>query len=791
MNEDRSIGEVVWSAAVVAAAPATVTSPALGDGRALAATWPMALLATLLASLALYHLQVYFRRRESTEYLWFAVGVLHLVGIIFLEYWARELVSDPGMVSRWLEAAIYLAVPILIQFSWTLLSLPLPLPPLLRAYQVSHLALAASVFLMPASLLTATHAWRWLWGIPGWILLAVLCADTLRRRTLEARVLGIGGLILAITGLVGWGSQLAGSDSMLRWPLWITALFVLATTVVLSWRFHRIHQDLDDLRLRLEEMVEDRTHELEAANDRLHSELVEQRLAEEAMRMLERGVEQSIDGIVVTDLEGKIEFANEAWAKMHGYEAIEVLNRDLSFFHSAEQMEGEVKPCLEQVERSGFFEGEIDHVKKDGSRFPTWMSVTLLKDPEQGPVGIVGVGRDISEREQGERERRHLDSKLRQARRLESLGNLACAIANDYNNMLTPVVSNATMLLRDLEAGSAVYDRVRLIEAAADRAADLTTQLLAYAGEDRTVMREIDLGDLIRAMRKQLDRQMAAGAVLQLELGDRPTRVAADPTQARRVIRNLVSNASEALDGVPGTVTLRTRWVDVAAGDLQDADLDAAREPGRYVLLEVADTGRGISDEVRAKMFDPFFSTRPSARGLGLAAVFGIVRGHRGAIKVRSRQGQGTSVRLLFPILENPAAVVDRSPPAEAEYHGSGKVLVVDDEELIREVSEWILEDGGFQVLTAADGVEALELFRRDSALIRVVLLDNHMPNMDGEAVLRELHRLQPSARVILMSGYPEKAVTRNLAGLGLSGFLKKPFRPHDLMGKVRQVLEA
>ncbi|MEE8524324.1 MAG: 7TM diverse intracellular signaling domain-containing protein, partial [Thermoanaerobaculia bacterium] len=318
MNEDRSICEVAWRrlcrfsvplavfpwpAAVVAATPAAAASAALGGDRVLATTWPMALLATLLASLAFYHLQIFFRRRESAEYLWFAVGVLHLVGIVFLEYWAQELVSSPGLISRSREAAMHLAVPLLIQFSWTLLSRPLR--PLLRAYQASHLALAAAMFLIPGPLMTATHAWRWLWGIPGWILLAVVCADALRRGTLEARVIGIGGLALALTGLVGWGGQIAGWDSMLPWPLWIAAVFVLATTLVLSWRFHRIYQDLDELRLRLEEMVEDRTDELEAANDKLHSELAEQRLAEEAMRMLERGVEQSIDGVVVTDLEGK------------------------------------------------------------------------------------------------------------------------------------------------------------------------------------------------------------------------------------------------------------------------------------------------------------------------------------------------------------------------------------------------------------------------------------------------------------------------------------------------------
>ncbi len=645
---------------LVGSALAAFAAAAPVSNRAFIETWPTVLLATVLATIAFYHFQIFLRRRQSTESLWFALAIV---------------------------------------------------------------------------------------------------------------------VLLAVIGL--------------RWPLWIVGALVLPAVVMLAWRSHRVQQELDDMRLQLEEMVEDRTHELEAANERLKIELAEKRLAEEAMRMLERGVEQSIDGIVVIDLAGKVEFANQAWAKMHGHEVFDVVGRNLRLFHSAEQMEEAVKPCLEQVEMEGFFEGEIEHVKKDGSHFPTWMSVTLLQDPEEGPVGFVGVGRDISERRRSEHERRHLDSKLRQARRLESLGNLARAIANDYNNMLTPLVSNATVLLRDLHQGSASYDRVRLIEAAADRAADLTTQLLAYAGEDRKILREVDLGDLVREIADSLDKQVTAGAKLELELYEQPTPVAADPTQARRLIRNLVSNAFAALDGKPGTVTLRTRWADVDASDFQDADLAEACEPGRYVLLEVADTGSGISDEVRAKMFDPFYSTRPSARGLGLAAVFGIVRGHGGAIKVRSQPEEGTAIRVLFPILENPTTVVDPSPPAEADYQGSGKVLVVDDEELIREVSEWILEERGFQVLTAADGVEALELFRRDSALIRVVLLDNHMPKMDGEAVLRELHRLQPAARVILMSGYPEKDVTRNLKGLGLAGFLKKPFRPHDLMGKVRQVLEA
>ena len=244
--------------------------------------------------------------------------------------------------------------------------------------------------------------------------------------------------------------------------------------------------------------------------------------------------------------------------------------------------------------------------------------------------------------------------------------------------------------------------------------------------------------------------------------------------------------------GIVGTVaqTGMARIVDDTRQDpdyLRGAELDEIRSSGSCLSIAVRDSGRGIDEETRAKMFDPFFSTRASARGLGLATVFGIVRAHRGAIKVETEPGRGTTFELLFPV-----AVERVAPPPEPlpRFVGSGTVLVVDDERLMREVSESILEESGFDVLTAGSGPRALELFRRGREAIRLVLLDNKMPGMDGFEVLRKIRRLDPAARVILMSGYQEKDVLAGGAETEISGFLQKPFRPDDLLRKVREALE-
>ncbi len=753
--------------------------------RAFNATLPVMVLAVLLTAVALYHLQLYVRRRESVEYLWFALTVLDFVAIIFLQNWAHQLTPSYSLAQRLMEAAVHLVLPLLIQFVSSFLSRPIPRH--LKAYQLSHLVLAAFALFAPSfGWLLLTRAGRWAWGLPGWIYLSVQLARKLRRGDVEARSIGLGGLALTLAGSVEWISQTAGWGSTLPLPLWAAGAFAVAMTVSLSSRFNRIHQELDGLRLRLEQMVEDRTNELKIANDKIASEIAERRLAEEAMRMLERAVEQSIDGILVTDLEGKIQFLNQAWAQMHGCEVFDVLGKNLSLFHTPEQLAVELRPCLEVVKETGAFEGEIGHRRGDGSTFPTWMSITLVRDPDAGPVGFAVVGRDISERKKGEGEQAVLEAKVQHAKKLESLGDLAGGIAHDYNNVLTGVLGNSSLLLRDLVPGSPARDKIELIEAAAERAADLTAQLLAYAGEDPLVVRKLELGELVQET--ELRRLVAPNATLELRLEGELPSVAVDPVQIRRAIRNLVSNASAALGGEPGSVTVCIRLIDVDPADLEDAALDDVRDPGECVSIEVRDTGGGISDEVKRRMFEPFFSTRASARGLGLATVFGIVRGHRGAIKVTSRPGEGTAFELLFPVAVE--RVAPRPEPLP-RFEGSGTVLVVDDERLMREVSESILEECGFEVLTAASGPQALQIYRRERQAIQVVLLDNRMPEMNGFEVLQEIRRLEPAAQVILMSGYQEKDVLSEVVDPGISGFLQKPFRPDDLLRKVREALQG
>jgi CheY-like chemotaxis protein len=259
---------------------------------------------------------------------------------------------------------------------------------------------------------------------------------------------------------------------------------------------------------------------------------------------------------------------------------------------------------------------------------------------------------------------------------------------------------------------------------------------------------------------------------------------------------NLLTNASEAVGDSPGTITLVTGSVHADRAYLAGAFVDEDIPEGDYVFLDVSDTGCGMDAETRAKIFDPFFSTKFSGRGLGLAAVLGIVRGHRGAVRVYSEPGQGTAVKVLFPAAEKGTAVPHRPSeeapaPRDADFRGSGTVLVIDDEPSVRDVARAILERAGFEVLVAASGREGLERFRAGADRIVAVLLDMTMPDFSGEEVFAELRSIRPGVPVILSSGYNEQDATRRFAPAGLAGFIQKPYLPADLLSKVRAALRV
>jgi len=383
-----------------------------------------------------------------------------------------------------------------------------------------------------------------------------------------------------------------------------------------------------------------------------------------------------------------------------------------------------------------------------------------------------------------------LEAKLQHAQKLESLALLAGGIAHDFNNLLVGILGNVALALSELDEESPLLPVLEDAQGSARRAAELTKQMLAYSGRGRFVLSYVDLNTLLEETRGLLHSAMPKTARLELDLAEELPTVRADPGQLRQVIVNLVSNAADALGENSGRISVRTSTHEADSEYLASSYYDDSLPAGRYVCLEVTDTGAGMDAATTAKIFDPFFTTKFTGRGLGLAAVLGIVRGHHGAVRVDSAVGRGSSFRLLFPAADAPARVASPSePPESGTFTGTGYILIADDEETVRNVAQRVLTQRGHRVLVAEDGIDAVEKFRAHAGAIMLVLLDLTMPGIGGEQVFRELTRIQPGVPVILTSGYSEQDVTASFASEGLAGFLQKPWGPDELLGSLRRVL--
>jgi PAS domain S-box-containing protein len=389
----------------------------------------------------------------------------------------------------------------------------------------------------------------------------------------------------------------------------------------------------------------------------------------------------------------------------------------------------------------------------------------------------------------GEEERRKLEEKIQQTQKMESLGVLAGGIAHDFNNLLMGILGNANLALDEMPAEAPARYSLQQIEVATRRAADLTKQMLAYSGKGRFVVKALDLSVLVEEMLHMMQVSISKKAVLKLNLTERLPAIRADATQIRQIVMNLITNASEAIGDRSGIIAITTGAMECDQEYLSTTHLNEDLKGGLFVTLEVSDTGVGMSAETQARIFDPFFTTKFTGRGLGLAAVLGIVRGHHGAIKVYSEPGRGTTFNVLFPASEDQAETLEGRKAGDTKWKGSGTILVADDEETIRALARRILEKAGFDVITAEHGLRAVEAFRERAEEITAVLLDMTMPHMDGEQVFRELRRIRPDVCVILSSGYNEQDATRRFSGTGLAGFIHKPYSPAELIAKIREVL--
>jgi two-component system cell cycle sensor histidine kinase/response regulator CckA len=341
----------------------------------------------------------------------------------------------------------------------------------------------------------------------------------------------------------------------------------------------------------------------------------------------------------------------------------------------------------------------------------------------------------------------------------------------------------------ELPTESPVRRTLERLETAALRAAELTNQLLAYSGRGKFVIEPVNVNVLIEEMVNLLQAAVPKNVVLRLDLARNIPVIEGDATQLRQVVMNLIMNAAEAIGDRSGVITVSSGVTAVDKAYLAGTYLDEDMPEGLYSYVEISDTGCGMDEKTRLRIFDPFFTTKFTGRGLGLAAVLGIVRGHKGTLKVYSEPQRGSTFKILLPAVGEIAPEIHAAGEAGPAAGGSGVILVVDDEETVRTVARIALEKAGFRVLTAVDGREALELFHRETGLIDLVLLDMTMPHLSGEETFRELRRMRQDVRVILSSGYNEMDAVSKFAGKGLAGFIQKPYRPIDLISRVKSAL--
>ncbi len=429
---------------------------------------------------------------------------------------------------------------------------------------------------------------------------------------------------------------------------------------------------------------------------------------------------------------------------------------------------------------------EWDHLTGGGHAFPSEVSLTAMSR-EEGPI-IQAIVRDIGAQKRAEADRAALERQLFQAQKMESLGVLAGGIAHDFNNLLMGVLGHAGLALEQLNPLHPARRNLEAIQKAGQRAADLTRQMLAYSGRGQFVVRNLDLTAQVEEMLHLLEVSLPKTVVLKLDLRRGLPAISADAAQIQQVIMNLVINAAEAIGEASGLITLATGAQHLDAAMIQALLVGQDVAPGSYVFLEVSDTGCGMDPETIGRIFEPFFTTKFTGRGLGLSAIMGIVRGHKGALKVYSEVGRGTTFKVLFPaqgLLQEPATPAS----GEVAWRGTGLVLVVDDDETVRSVARQTLELKGFDVLEAEDGLVALTLLQQRGAEVALVLLDMTMPHLGGEATFREMRQIQPEIRVILSSGYNEQEAMSRFMGKGLKGFLQKPYGPRELLAKVQSVL--
>ena len=513
-------------------------------------------------------------------------------------------------------------------------------------------------------------------------------------------------------------------------------------------------------------------------------DITERKEAEDQLRKLSLAVEQSPASIVITDTRGTIEYINPKFTQVTGYSFAETRGKKPSILKSGETPMEEYTKLWQTISAGRDWHGELHNKKKNGELFWEFVSISPVKNNAGEVTNFLAVKEDITERKRSEEALRH-------AQKLESIGTLAGGIAHDFNNLLNAIMGQSSLALGRIPKESPAGSNIAKALKAAERAADLTRQLLAYSGKGKFLTDDFDLNRLVEENAQLLGVSVPKSANLRYELEQTELCMRGDVGQVQQVVMNLIINAGEAIGAKSGDITVRTRRIDIGPNDTEYSQYtNVPLRPGPYVSFRVNDTGLGIKPALLARIFDPFFTTKFTGRGLGLAAVLGIIRGHHGGVRIQSEIGKGTEFEVVFPMVHSSSAAQVPAVKTAPAINGVGRtILVIDDEPSVLELLTDVLTDASFNVLGSLDPVKGIELYRQHRDSIVMVILDYSMPGMDGKATFHKLLKINRDVKVLLCSGYTEEEIKLVFGDEQPNSFIQKPYKPSSLLEKASSII--
>jgi PAS domain S-box-containing protein len=488
-------------------------------------------------------------------------------------------------------------------------------------------------------------------------------------------------------------------------------------------------------------------------------------------------IESSADAIIIYDLDGNVQYISPTFTEIFGWPEEEVLSRRIPFVPDAEK--AETISIIESVVREGIAcrNFETKRLTMDGDIVEVSISASRYNDYQGNPAGTLVIIRDIAEKKK-------LEAQLQQAQKMEAIGTLAGGIAHDFNNLLMGIQGNASLMLMKVEEDHPIYEKLKSIEDQVQSGSKLTGQLLGYARQGRYEIRAININDIVKETADTFGRTKKEITV-HMELDQNLHGIDADRTQIEQVLLNLCVNAWQAMPG-GGDLFMETR--NVSYEEMRGKVYKVKERD--YVLLSVRDTGVGMDQKIVEKIFDPFFTTKGMGHGtgLGLASVYGIIKGHGGYIDVETKKMKGSTFSIYFPASSRSVAA-EKEMVDSAAGQGIGTILLVDDEETVATVALELLEALGYTVLVARDGESAINIYKQNKEKIGLVLLDMVLPGMDGGEIFNEMKKINPQIRVLLSSGYSLNGQAQEILDRGCKGFIQKPYRVNALKKAIDEIL--